>query len=166
MTQTIKKQKRIPWNKGKIGLQVAWNKGLAGRAFSQETKEKMRQAKLGNKYRLNTKHSEETKRKISMNSAKLWKGKYSEQHPSWKGNNVKQQTKYIRVHRWINRQFLNENKCENCQTLEAKKYEWANLSGKYLYDTSDWARLCTRCHQMIDDNRKKQWHNIKDRQWA
>jgi hypothetical protein len=26
----MSKDKRIPWNKGKTGLQVAWNKGLKG----------------------------------------------------------------------------------------------------------------------------------------
>jgi group I intron endonuclease len=56
---------KIPWNKGKVGVQVSWNKGLS---FSEETKEKMsKSAKLrtGNKNSMFGKtHSNETKQKM------------------------------------------------------------------------------------------------------
>lgn len=58
---------RIVWNKGKRGLQSAWNKGLPperqsnfGRHWSEEIKEKIRLSNLGQK------RSEETKKKISI----------------------------------------------------------------------------------------------------
>jgi group I intron endonuclease len=50
---------RIPWNKGKTGVQVAWNKGLH---CSKETKKKLSIFNLGKKL------SQETKDKISKTS--------------------------------------------------------------------------------------------------
>jgi len=75
-----------PYNKGKKGLQIAWNKGiprtetekinisesLKGRHLSEEHKRRMSKANLG-RY-----HSEETKRKIS-------EANIGNKHPNWKG---------------------------------------------------------------------------------
>ena len=58
---------RIPWNKGKTGVQVAWNKGLS---FNDKTKLKM---SFAAKLRIGTKnsmfgkrHSSESKEKMSL----------------------------------------------------------------------------------------------------
>jgi hypothetical protein len=60
--------KRIPWNKGKTGLQVGWNKGKTG-IYSEDTKKKIGQAaSIRNKGRkLTRKH----KKRIS-ESRKKW----------------------------------------------------------------------------------------------
>ena len=50
------KKGKAPWNKGKKGLQVAWNKGLTK---EDDRVKKYTDAKIGRK------HSDETKRKIS-----------------------------------------------------------------------------------------------------
>jgi len=53
---------RVPWNKGKIGVQVAWNKGLS---YGVETRNKIRMAKLGKPSPFKGKHhSEESKIKL------------------------------------------------------------------------------------------------------
>lgn len=39
--------------------------------------------------------------------------------------------------------------CEDCGTTTAKKFEWANLTGRYD-DINDYKRLCTSCHSKFD----------------
>lgn len=57
---------RIPWNKGKKGVQVAWNKGKKGRKLTEETKKKQSEAHKGQvPWNKGKKHTEETKKKIS-----------------------------------------------------------------------------------------------------
>ena len=58
------RRKNIPWNKGRIGLQVAWNKGqtgFPGRKHTEETKQRLRDLSTGK-----TK-SPETRAKMSLN---------------------------------------------------------------------------------------------------
>lgn len=31
---------------------------------------------------------------------------------------------------------------------------WANISGKYLRDITDWVRLCVSCHKYFDKQKK------------
>lgn len=58
---------RIPWNKGKTGLQVGWNKGKKGLySASDETKIKLCLARKGRTPNLGKHHSEETKLKMSL----------------------------------------------------------------------------------------------------
>lgn len=58
---------------------------------------------------------------------------------------------YHNLHYWIRRTLGTPKLCENCGTTDSHlKYEWANISGNYLQDTSDWARLCKLCHNLID----------------
>jgi DNA mismatch endonuclease (patch repair protein) len=68
------KEKRIPWNKGKRGLQVSWNKGTKGvmRAWNKNKKGWTKGTKAGfqkgNTYHLGNiggKQSNETRKKIS-----------------------------------------------------------------------------------------------------
>lgn len=66
----------------------------------------------------------------------------------WKGDDVG----YQPLHAWVRRQLGNPQHCENCDTTTAKKFEWANLSGQYKRDITDWARLCTSCHRVYDMN--------------
>jgi len=64
VAKTRKKIKRIPWNKGLKGAQVAWNKGLSAGPkppMSDETKQKLRVYNTGKK------KSVETREKMSKN---------------------------------------------------------------------------------------------------
>lgn len=56
-------QKAIPWNKGKTGVQTAWNKGIKTGPMKTETKEKLKSSLKGRKL------SEEHKRNIGKSNA-------------------------------------------------------------------------------------------------
>ena len=70
-----------------------------------------------------------------------------EKNGRWSGDTVG----YQGVHSWMRRTLGQPSECENCGSVEAKRYEWANLSGEYRRDISDWARLCVLCHRLIDN---------------
>ena len=59
-------------------------------------------------------------------------------------------TNYWALHSWIESKKGKPQKCEHCETTEAKKFEWANKSHEYKRDLSDWLRLCTKCHRKYD----------------
>ena len=75
-----------------------------------------------------------------------------EKHPRWKGDGVG----YVSLHKWV-RKHLGESKiCAVCGTDdEDKTYNWANLSGRYIRDLSDWKRMCLSCHRKYDYGRNK-----------
>lgn len=73
-------------------------------------------------------------------------------HYAWKGNGVG----YFALHSWIRRKLGKPNICEHCRnifSLGSRKLHWANKSGKYLRQLSDWLRLCASCHKLYDSNR-------------
>ena len=57
---------------------------------------------------------------------------------------------YNAIHVWVRKEFGKPKHCEYCKSTDAKRYEWANITGKYLLKRSDWARLCCRCHRRFD----------------
>lgn len=57
---------------------------------------------------------------------------------------------YGGIHNWVKRKFGTPSKCEHCGTDESKKFEWANVSGRYMLVRNDWARLCCKCHRRYD----------------
>ena len=67
----------------------------------------------------------------------------------------KSKTKYIALHRYIYKKLGNPQICWKCKTKKAKKYEWANKSGKYTKILSDWIRLCTKCHIKFDQSKNR-----------
>lgn len=79
--------------------------------------------------------SEETKKRIS-------EGHKGEKAYQWKGDNVG----YPNLHKWVRKTFGKANHCERCQTLTAKRYVWANKTGQYKRDISDWIQLCNSCN--------------------
>lgn len=82
-------------------------------------------------------------------------GKF-EDNPGWKGDKV---TKHS-VHRWIDNNYGKPKKCEKCNTEQAKRYDWANKSGKYLRDIKDFVRLCRSCHVKMDKNYIKKHETV------
>lgn len=73
-----------------------------------------------------------------------------ENNANWKGDKVG----YSALHDWVRRVLGTPMQCENCGTTTHRQFEWANLSGEYKRDISDWARLCKMCHVLIDDSLK------------
>jgi hypothetical protein len=57
---------------------------------------------------------------------------------------------YATIHRWIKREKGKPSFCEICGTEDAKRFEWANISGEYKQELEDWMRLCSRCHVRHD----------------
>lgn len=83
----------------------------------------------------------------------------NEANPSWKGDKVG----YTGIHMWVYRQWGKAIYCENDLSHIAKRFEWANISGQYKRERSDWKMLCKPCHakfdkvaKMMSDIRKKQ----------
>lgn len=88
-----------------------------------------------------------------------WRGS---NHFAWKGRWVN----YGSLHDWVARYRGREKKCSRCGLSDAKrKYNWANISGKYKRDLNDWIRLCIPCHRNLDNGRNsmnKIWKKVKE----
>jgi hypothetical protein len=81
-----------------------------------------------------------------------------ENNPRWAGDDAG----YMGKHHWIKKVLGKANKCEFCHTKETYQYEWANKSGEYKKEISDWMQLCTKCHRKYDRNIEKM-HETKER---
>ena len=75
-----------------------------------------------------------------------------EKNPSYKGDDVG----YRGLHIWVEKQLGKPRCCEDCgiKTLSHRQYHWANISGNYKRITTDWRRLCVRCHKVYDKQQK------------
>ena len=91
----------------------------------------------GNKITLGRKHSEESKKKMSL-------AKLGDKHPKWKGDNVT----YINLHNWLRRHLPKPDLCQIC----GKNWiiEIANITGIYTKDLDHYLYLCHSCHHIID----------------
>lgn len=72
---------------------------------------------------------------------------------NWKGENVTREAKHV----WIKYYFGRPMFCEECKSetvpegkVPARWFQWANISGEYKRDRSDWKRLCINCHVKMD----------------
>ena len=73
-------------------------------------------------------------------------------HPLWKGNNAT----YGSIHDWVSRHLGTPKICSHCGNSRKKiYYQWANISGNYKRDLSDWVRLCVKCHRKKDKNKTR-----------
>ena len=71
----------------------------------------------------------------------------------WKGKNASYSAKHI----WIKNKFGSSEKCEFCKKIGKKinnrwNLHWANISGKFKRERSDWLGLCVSCHKKYDLN--------------
>ena len=129
-------------------------RGMKGRKHSEETKELIRQARLKNNPGALTKpwlgkhHSDETiskikeKRKLQVGE-KIW---------NWKG----QKAGYVSKHHWVRRHWGRADYCESkeCKGISTI-FDWANITGEYKRERSDWKRLCRQCHMKFDKQHEK-----------
>jgi hypothetical protein len=60
---------------------------------------------------------------------------------------------YRDLHKWVEQALGKPSSCEKCGTTEDRRYHWANVSGSYKRELSDWRRLCVSCHKTYDLNR-------------
>lgn len=85
-----------------------------------------------------------------------------EKNYNWRGDNIG----YYAIHRRIEVLLGKPKYCENCKSDKEKWYDWANISGEYKYDITDWKRLCRSCHMKEDGRLKKLLsHNIGRIAW-
>ena len=70
----------------------------------------------------------------------------NEENGMWKGSKASLPAK----HAWVVRRLGKPSNCELCGTTEKRMYHWANISGNYLRDVSDYMRLCVPCHKRYD----------------
>src|SRR4030042_3557487 len=85
---------------------------------------------------------------IQCGNKKISASKIESLNPQWRGDKVG----YGCLHRWVERKLGKPNKCDKCSSADAKRYEWANISGEYKRDLTDWIRLCKSCHNLFDGN--------------
>ena len=107
---------------------------------------------FGNRFSVGRKH---TKEELGKMRQKMLGRHSNEKNPMWKGDKVK----YQALHQWVARHLGTPQRCDgkNCSG-QSKRYHWANKSGKYKRDFSDWIRLCISCHLTMDWNRpEKMW---------
>lgn len=75
------------------------------------------------------------------------------------GRTVKKPS-YKGIHSWINLHFTRPEKCTQCGITPSKgkdgrsKIHWANKSGEYKRDITDWVALCISCHWKYDHKEK------------
>ena len=69
-----------------------------------------------------------------------------EQSSNWKGDKVG----YSGIHIWMRTHYGTPRLCDKCGTTDAGRFDWANISGQYKRDRSDWTRLCRGCHMRQD----------------
>lgn len=69
---------------------------------------------------------------------------------------------YKALHHRIGKVYGKPMKCEHCNREDLSRYHWANVSGQYLEERSDWIRLCPRCHYKYDGSQQKQTWIKKD----
>ena len=146
-----------PSDKSKYCSQKCYWESLKGKKHTVESNEKRRKKMLGKPSgMLGKHHTEETKIKISQSEKgrkqstetknKIRESLKGEKHFNWHGNNIKYRTLHAWVARWRGKPSI----CEMCGTTSDKRFEWANKSGEYKRDLSDWLRLCNKCHKKYD----------------
>lgn len=98
------------------------------------------------------KHLEYARSKITMQSrikqgiSRMKLNLRGEKTPQWKGENAS----YEVIHQWLKRRYGSPFGCVECGTTENRKYEWANISGKYHRSIEDFQSMCVPCHRKMD----------------
>lgn len=104
----------------------------------EETRLKRIKALTGRKLPLKTRNKMSEYRKTRIN----------ELNPMWKGDDAN----YFSKHTVIRKRLGTPKFCEHCKNskLRHRQYQWANISGTYKRDLTDWVRLCVKCHIKYD----------------
>ena len=97
---------------------------------------------IGNKYAVG---------RIPWNKGKIQESIRDEKHYLWKGDKASYRTK----HHWVETRLGKANHCSFNSDHESTRYHWANISGKYTRNRSDWKRLCSKCHGEFDKVKRK-----------
>ena len=69
-------------------------------------------------------------------------------HPRWLGAHAD----YKQLHKWVNRKMQRTGTCAQCGATPPPRADgragtdWANVSGRYMRELSDWRELCHPCN--------------------
>lgn len=83
---------------------------------------------------------------ISKRVSKSLSGKIGIESRRWKGDTAS----YTAKHKWIIKHYGKANHCEKCHKENCSRYEWANISGLYKREVTDYIQLCPSCHRKMD----------------
>lgn len=149
----------------KRNLSLALKGVNKGRKHTLETRKKMSRARKGVKFsETHKKNMGIAMKKRTKEGRHPWVGKKHKldwrakvsggKNVMWKGDKVG----YLALHGWVRRHLGKPNRCDFCGLIDGNenKFEWANKSGEYLRDLSDWIRLCVKCHRLYDKQRRQQ----------
>jgi hypothetical protein len=133
----------MPFQKGnKIGL----GRRMPPRTASWHEKRKHQKRLYGDE---NVSRRPEVRKKISDTKKGIpHPNQLGDKNGFWKGDKVG----YQGIHAWVRRHRGRPLYCAYCQdtTKKSASYHWANISGSYKRDLSDWIRLCASCHKLYD----------------
>jgi hypothetical protein len=134
-----------------------------GKKFPLEAIEKSRLKKLGKpSWNKGMKMSSEFVKTVSNAHIGINKGK---ENYRWVG----EKAAYRTLHNWVERELGKSSYCSFCKKTDLKRYHWANVSGLYKRDLSDWIRLCVKCHKEYDKYRTtsaSDFFNIKGKHYS
>ena len=158
MTTNQKTQGQLHSERLKKKYAAGWSP-RKGKQHSDATKSKMSQDRMGREAPKSAFQKGYTPwNKGSVGLMKPNKTSFSEgdnadeKHCKWEGDDVG----YSALHKWIGRKKGYPSKCEYCKFTSdnGRQFHWANLSGEYLRDVDDFARLCVTCHKLMDCGNK------------
>ena len=133
-----------------------------GIKHTQETKDKISISNLGKQSPLKgIERSLETKNKIRLGNTglkrsdkvkKILSNAQIKSQFNRDGNAHKEIIGYRALHYWVESKLGRPRFCEDCgnKSLKQRQYHWANISQNYKRLTTDWRRLCTKCHALFD----------------
>lgn len=108
------------------------------------------QSEIGKKFNTTQKVVYSWFKKLNIKSRKPYKrNQFGSNNHSWKGVNAT----YAAFHHRVENKRGKPHYCSVCGTMERKRYEWANLTGRYD-DILDYARMCVSCHRLYDKKRR------------
>ena len=109
----------------RVNFTPEWRKNMAtamkGKRFTEEHKKKIGLAHKGRKYPL--------------------RNQAQENNQNWKGDSVG----YMGLHKWIQKMLGKAKYCAIDLTHKGP-YQWANISGEYKREISDFRQLCAKCN--------------------
>jgi endogenous inhibitor of DNA gyrase (YacG/DUF329 family) len=66
---------------------------------------------------------------------------------------MKENVGYRALHEWVEKRLGKPMCCDHCGITTLGRYHWANRSGLYMREITDWIRLCPKCHIKYDKER-------------